>query len=179
MKNFTTFAESSAESGSDSNYTLRNNSESDSFNARAIFSTLTRATLRSPRSIPPMYVRSNSHRSANASWETPSLCLFCLTALPNLTRMSSIYPCASSLSLAVYVSTDYEYHCSSCPPIRINSTLCASCETVLSGFQRTELIRCRQVLDESMHCIAIVRESESTTSFMWEWPTVKREYALV
>jgi hypothetical protein len=71
---------------------------------------LTSATFRSPRSIPPMYVRSKSHRSANASWETPSLCLFCLTAFPNLTRMSSIYPCASSLGLTVYVSTDYEYH---------------------------------------------------------------------
>jgi CheY-like chemotaxis protein len=39
------------------------------------------------RSIAPMYVRSNSHRSANASWDTPSLCLFCLTAFPNLTRI--------------------------------------------------------------------------------------------
>ena len=49
-------------------------SESDSFRARATFSMFLRATLRSPRSIPPIYVRSSPHRSANASCDTPSRC---------------------------------------------------------------------------------------------------------
>ena len=47
--------------------------------------------------------------SANSSWDTPSLLRFRRTALPNLTRTSSIYVCASCSNLAVYVSTDYKY----------------------------------------------------------------------
>ena len=162
----------------DRNQTPRNSSDSDSSNAREIFSMLTSATFRSPRSIPPMYVRSNSHRSANASWDTPSLFRFCLTAFPNLTRMSSIYPCASSFSLTVYVSTDYKYHWLLCHPARNTDTLSASFEAVLSGFQRTESIPCQQDSEESTPCIAIVRGFENTMSFMWEWQTGRQEYGL-
>ena len=53
---------------------------------------------------------------------------------------------------------------------------CVSCEAVLSGFQRTESIQFRRACEESMRCIAIVREFENTMSFMWEWQTVMQAY---
>src|SRR5258708_25264637 len=46
--------------------TRRNSSESEIFNVLAIFSIFTSETFRSPRSMPPMYVRAKPHSSANA-----------------------------------------------------------------------------------------------------------------
>ena len=145
-----------------SHHKLRNSCERETFNARAIFSIFTSATFLSPRSIPPMYVRSSSHRSANASWETPSSCRTCLTVLPNLTRMSSIYLCASSLAFTVYVQkAGQEYGLVlKLTPIANGSGICG----VISLHSRFGRISRRQRYQSLRACFgkSIVRTSELT-----------------
>jgi hypothetical protein len=76
------------------------------------------------------------------------------------------------------VSTDYNYHCSVWPPVRITGIPSAWFEAVLSGFQRTESNLCQKDSEEFTRCIAIVREFENMMSFMWEWQTEKQAYGL-
>lgn len=69
--------------------TPRNSSAREILKATAIFSMFMSETLRSPRSMPPMYVRSSPQMSAKASWDTPSFCRLLRTALASRIRTSS------------------------------------------------------------------------------------------
>lgn len=63
-------------------------------------STLSSPTFRSPRSIPPMYVRCSPERSASSSCEMPWRSLSALTARPKVPR-SALVMCS------LYATADY------------------------------------------------------------------------
>jgi hypothetical protein len=95
--------------------TPRKSSVREILNARAIFSILMSDRFRSPRSIPPIYVRSNPHMSANSSCDTPILRRLPRTTLPNRSRTSTGVTMVFA-SYGVDMSTDYKYHRKS-PPL--------------------------------------------------------------
>jgi hypothetical protein len=85
------------------------NSEIVTSRAWAISSMLRNATFRSPRSIPPIYVRSNPHCAANASCEKPLAFRIARTCNPNRTSMSGFRSMQKLYGGVAYQSTDYEY----------------------------------------------------------------------
>ena len=83
------------------------------FDRRNIFF---RVGLRSPRSIPPIYVRSRSHMLASCSWDKLALSLKTRIRLPKYWQMLSFTAFSDYLDLSYFLandtfkSTDYKYH---------------------------------------------------------------------
>jgi hypothetical protein len=91
-------------------------SGTDTCNASASTSSVLNVTLRSQRSIEPMYVRCNSHRSANPSCESPCFLRYSRTLVARILRKfelalrtaAGFHNPATWSKLADYGSTDYK-----------------------------------------------------------------------